>query len=63
MRIDRFVPENKRTGVSVYYTDYKKRLSVDDTRSMPTSVHRKNRPHPPKVSNPAIFLEVIDLAK
>nr|CAB3262781.1 uncharacterized protein LOC100183247 [Phallusia mammillata] len=48
MRIDKFVPENKRTGVSVYYDDYKQRSSPVCTRSQPTSVHRKNRPHPSK---------------
>ncbi|XP_009861935.2 uncharacterized protein LOC100183247 [Ciona intestinalis] len=48
MRIDRSVPEDKRTGVSVYYNDYKKRLSVDCARPIHNSAYRINRPHPPK---------------
>ena len=49
MRIDYSVPVEKRTGVSVYYDDYKRRLALDYSRIKPTSAFRRNKPHPSKV--------------
>ncbi|XP_076803165.1 uncharacterized protein LOC143447112 [Clavelina lepadiformis] len=53
MRVDKSIPTDKRTGVSVYYDDYKQRLPVDCSGLRPSSAFRRNNPHPsPKFLDP-----------
>ena len=51
MRVDCSIPAGQRTGVSVYYDDYKRKLAVDYSQIKPTSAFRRNKPHPSKVTH------------